>query len=324
MLKFTILPLFILLFISTLYAAIVEYTLDTGISYDSNVQYLSLYDKLKDNNNKEGAFFFNNDFNGEFFFPGYGFLMTVGCFTMFSPTLIDASKADFSFSLSKQIPFSDSWKSEIRFDNSLLGENHSSLFFSSFKSIISATAVYEFNEYIDIYTSLSGGFITGIDSIYEYITGPVAAIEGGVFVYSDMEDDFIRITAGNTLYIGRDEKIYLADDNMIYVNNRFTRLYLLIGGELCFNSLIAGFSVKTEYSLWFYEDLQNYVLWKKRRTEEMFSVAAYLRYHFTKTMAAELFASCENVFSNFGKDNKDYVDYNYFRVISSFKFIIYI
>ncbi len=325
MLRYSFFVVFILFFVSACYASVNEYTIYTGVSYDSNVQYLSLYEKLDGDKNKEkGAFFFNNDFDGEFFFRKYGLLLDLECFTMIAPWFMNASKANLSFSLSKQFDFTEKWKTELRFENSLLGENHSSFFFSYFKSMLTATAVYRFNEYLDMYLSVNGGFATGLDSLYKYITGPMAGFEGGVFIYPGMDDDFVRVSIGNNFYLGRDERLYLAEDKIIYVNNRFLRLYLLVNGEFLFKSLLAGFSAKTEYSIWLAEDLQNYISWSKQRQEEMLSISLYLRYYFTETAAVEFFTGFESVFSNFGKKNEDYVDYNYFQVMSSLKFIFFI
>jgi len=191
--------------------------------------------------------------------------------------------------------------------------------------------IYIFHDYssmLSLYGVLKGGYYDGLIDALDYFKGPAAGVELGTYIYPETGASFFSFNLGVDLFAFREERIiyskklpFLNEPHTLDVVNKFWKFYLKPALKLDFTPV--NFLISCEYSIIYRmhrdrlsADFIEGDYWEKRRIDHNIEPGLSLLYNLKKSVQLRAYYSLSWNYSNMGREQKDYKDYNYTQHIA--------
>lgn len=276
-----------------------------GALFDSNIEHLSIVDFLT--MGKRYGFFFRNTASADYGF-GPGDNLIAGL-SLLSETGLDVPEKS-RFQETGVLGWHLDLREDLSLDLSLLihhaSENYLRLRNMFLDLFGSADLFWDMSDRHSLYSTTRVGYFIGFDEEMRYLTGPAIAFEGGYWHYPTEYTDHVKIGLGLEGYFFRPEVLSSCTDTLT-ISNRSVKTYAFIEGKVDLAPVFLKASVRYAYFAWLENDRFNE--WSKRRQEHIPSLGAQVLWRITKNFDLALSYTYRHIFSNFGKDPEDYVNY---------------
>jgi len=174
---------------------------------------------------------------------------------------------------------------------------------------------YDMTEQSSVYFNLKAGFYRRIDEKFIYMTGPESGIETGIQFHPSGEESYVKAGIGTSVVYLKElevkfENLRIEQNDLptLFICNRYGRLYFPFESEWDMKSLILSLRLEYAYLYWFNNDVWNN--WSKRRHESHFSISLSATHNFTDYLSLKINYDFNKVISNIGEDPDDYTNYN--------------
>jgi len=276
-----------------------------GTLFDSNIEHLSIVDFLT--MGKRYGFFIRNSAGFDYSF-GNSETVSTGMF-LFSETGLDVPEKS-----RLQEMVSLSWRPTIRGDLDLditmlahhAAENYLRLRNMFLDFFLMADLFWDITHLHALSGAMRGGYFIGFDEEMQYLTGPALGLEAGYWYYPTKRADYLKSGVGIEGYFFRPEELSSCTETLT-VHNRSLKVYLLFEGKAVLSPIFFKGNLRYAYLVWLESDRLN--AWHKRRQEHIPSLSAQISWHISEHFDLAVIYTYRYIFSNFGRDPNDYVNY---------------
>jgi len=300
----------------------------TGIKWNSNIEYYYLTNRLKYIELVDGEIVrYDPPEKSSFFLGGDASLNYAKKDFIFDYSLfVDMSPTDNEYSkINQYAEFSYSSKISERFviDFSLLS-HHSAEDFDNIKNLFLdfhfyTNLFYDYTSYLTLFSGIKAGYYKNMSSVVKYLGGPLGGVELGAYIYPGEGNSYIKFSGGTDFFSFNDEtfnvSFCLKDDETVIktlkTHNRYYKISAQSDAVWIANDTFSFF-LKAQYFFvsWLDNDWWSHLDWEKKRKEHSFTFSTSMLFNLNKNLSLKLFYDVKRVWSSFGRDSNDYVNYN--------------
>jgi len=317
--------IFSILFTSlSLYAYEIDGSFVSGIGFDTNLEHLTLEQRLTKGKDEKQSSFLSAGGEIEFLLEK-GVSYSAAYSNYYDYFLYDSNfnkmMHSLSFSASDTITKQLYYSTGLHLNQNLRGLSNlrSLYFFGEFYADI----FYDWHQSFSYFISFKSRYYKGIEKNHRYLTGFAFSIQTGLYYYP-YAGSSLRFTAGSSLFLFDTNNILLCRGGTfgyLIVNNRYSDSFF----EMEYHYPINKFSLTAtgRYSLlyWFSKDSWNE--WRERRIDKTLKLEISVNYRFTKFITGMTHYTLVRNSSNFDQFSllADYADYNFFQHVAGVKII---
>lgn len=305
--------------------------LTVGANYNSNVEYLYLFDRLNDPEppRKDGFF---ATLNGEISLSFGDEYRGKVSYALFSESGLDRPELS-RFDQFLGGTFSSVFGEKLLLDISVVFHHAAErwpvprqLYLDLFGWL---SLVYDHDDRFSTYGTARAGYYRDIDPFtdrrFDYFRGPAAGLEGGWYIYPTAGSSYLKTGGGVDLVWLRDEEYDLDPDRqgvVLGVSNKYLSLSGLLEGAYVGETVTLSLALRYTYQYWLGADMFPFGGWEKRRIEHTVLVQPEVEYRFLEHYAVRATAGVMKKMSNIGENKDDYTDYSMLQFTGALLFSV--
>jgi len=293
-----------------------------GVGYDSNMQSISLIEKLDSVRLQESDSLFLLG-SGELHY----FFWDQTASISYSASVSHFFESETYSKLDNYLEFS--YSSFVSEAAALIASIKVHNYIEDFESpmsygdlILAMDFIFEKSDEIALFSTIKGGYFKSISDQRDikYLNGPVLGVEGGVYFYPGANENYFKAQVGFD-FSSLDDWVHFMNDGFIGVSNQYLKSSAMLEGAVFFKKSSLNTMIGYSNFVWFKIDTWRFerganggeIAGEKRRIEHLIKFATTFLYKITDRTALSLQGALIKNISNIDSFETAYYDYNYLR-----------